>query len=264
MPAQVHPRRTESCQVPVQHSRDLAHVVEDEVAEAGRRPTGAPPVAPPAGRRGTTRAPRPGPAAARPRTTSPRTCSSGRPRAAEPDAGHNGAQSRRHPGHRVDRRQRVEQPVVHALLELGSGIDHVGVEHGRRPGDVAVDPGITREWASRSTVDRRRRAPATMAPPPRGGHRVLHRRLRAEVVPGEGRHQRRQPHDHAGLLRTEVDEHGLVRHAPLRVRQRRNPRRRAAGVPGAGHERGIGRDPAVQPLPQCSVVRRPPVAIYGR
>ena len=96
-------------------------------------------------------------------------------------------------------------------------------------------------------------------------------RLGTQVVVRERGLQRRQPHDHSGPGRPEVDQHGLVGHASPGVLQgddlRVAARRRvavAARPPATRHQLGMGGHPAGQPFLQRRVVVPAPRATYGR
>ena len=129
---------------------------------------------------------------------------------------------------------------MHAPLQLRAGLEHVGVEHGRRARDVAAHAGHHEEGCADPggivLDDGRRRCRHTGR-----GHRVLDHRLGPQVVVGERRLQRRQPDDHPGT----VPARG--RRAPSRspCRPRRAPATRCRRSPRpAGHEPGMRRRPS--------------------
>ena len=86
-----------------------------------------------------------------------------------------------------------------------AGVAHVRVEERGRTGDVAHDAWHGQEGRAdplRVGHDHRRRRGRHAG----RGHGVLDQRLRAQVVVGERRLQRRQPHHHARMPGPEVDQ----------------------------------------------------------
>ncbi len=227
-PAPAAPRRTPGC-------------------PGARRPRArpAPSRAAPAPR--TRPALRPARAADRPPTTSRRRPSSAPARRASwcPPAPRPG---RRRASPRRGRRPTVSsRPVVHASLERRVSAGDVVVEGGRRSGDVPAHQRHGEEGrADPSRIvhhhrGRRRRDAGR-------GQRVLHHGLRRELVAGEGRLERREPHDHPRALRPEIDQHGLVGLAAVGMGDRRDGRRGLGFAGDRGHLVGPGRDPAPESL----------------
>ncbi len=211
-----HPRsisRAETRQVPVEDGHQLPLGVEHEVAQ--------PDVAPQQDRLALGRQVSPAPLH-RFRQRGERVALRGPAdvvapldeRVPEPGPRQHGVETGPSPGHGVHCRHGVDELVVHGALCGRVGVEHVGIEHRCRTGDVAVDAWHQQEGRADpgGVVDRHGR---------RGGgnaactdHR-LHERLWREVVVGEGRDDRGEPHHDARVSRTEVDEHGLVRQPAL-------------------------------------------------
>ena len=168
----------------------------------------------------------------------------------------------------VDVGHGVDQLVVHDALERGPGVAHVGIEE-RAParGCRRATRGMTRkgEPIHAGSVDDHGRRRCRHA---RRGDGVLHQRLRAEVVVGEGGLQRRQPHHHARMGGTEVDEDGLVG-LPALARARAPDEPALPSPPRTGRSdaatqrparaSGCGRRPSVA-KPVLAVLRRRAVA----
>ena len=182
MPAQIHLGRTQRGKVPVQNGRDPALGVEDQVAQAhvapqqhrgalGRHVPGAPLEA--LGEGGQRIALR-------------RPVHVGLPAldgVAQLWARQHRLEVGAAPLHRMDRRHRVEEPVVHDALQRRPGVAHVGIEERRRTRDVAGDPRHDEEGRSDPIRIGDRRAPAPgPAPPPRPP-----RSGRPPAVPGRSR-----------------------------------------------------------------------------
>ncbi len=215
MPTEIHLPRSEGGEVPVEHGDHLTRPVEDEVAEAhitpqqdglalGRSVAAAPVEG--LDQRGQRVALR------RPLDVAVPTIE----RVAEARPAQHTLQTRRPPRDGVHGDDRVDQAVVHHPLTRRPGVADVGVEHRRRTRDVTAHPRHGEEGRAeprRVRLDDSRgwRGHAE------GGHRVLHRRLRAQVIVRERGIQRREPDHHPAVARPEVDEQRLVGHAALGV-----------------------------------------------